>query len=100
MRTLLSRSLPLGLFLFLPLAQPCLAQTPSRSGPSMQAMPPSAYKLIAVKVTGSKRFTQEEVAVASGLPLGTVFHEEDFKKAARQLGESGAFNNVAFTYNY
>jgi outer membrane protein insertion porin family len=66
----------------------------------MQTMPPSAYKLIAVKVTGSKRFTQEEVASASGLPLGTVFHEEDFKKAARQLGESGAFNNVAFTYNY
>jgi outer membrane protein assembly factor BamA len=66
----------------------------------MQTMPPSAYKLIAVKVTGSKRFTQEEIASASGLPLGTVFHEEDFKKAARQLGESGAFNNVAFTYNY
>jgi outer membrane protein assembly factor BamA len=101
MRTLLSRFLPPNLLTLL-LALPCLApaQTPSRSGPSMQAMPPSAYKLIAVIVTGSKRFTQEEVAIASGLPIGTIFHEEDFKKAARQLGESGAFNNVSFTYNY
>jgi len=63
-------------------------------------MPPTAYQLIAVKVTGSKRFTQEEVALASGLPIGTIAHEEDFKKAARQLGESGAFSDVAFTYSY
>jgi outer membrane protein assembly factor BamA len=61
---------------------------------------PATYKLIAVKVTGSQRFTSEEVATASGLPVGTIAHEEDFKKAARQLGESGAFNNVAFTYSY
>ena len=60
----------------------------------------TAYKLIAVKVTGSKRFTSEEVAAASGLPVGTIAHEEDFKKAARQLGESGAFSNIAYTFSY
>ena len=60
----------------------------------------TAYKLIAVKVTGSQRFTSEEVAAASGLPVGTIAHEEDFKKAARQLGESGAFSNIAYTFNY
>jgi outer membrane protein insertion porin family len=58
------------------------------------------YKLIEVKVTGSKRFTSDEIAAASGLPVGTIAHEEDFKKAARQLGESGAFSNVAYTYSY
>ncbi|MGA7218897.1 MAG: hypothetical protein WBX38_11305, partial [Candidatus Sulfotelmatobacter sp.] len=63
-------------------------QTPASTAP----MPPSAYKLISVKVTGSKRFSSEEVAAASGLPMGTIAHEEDFKKAARQLGESGAFS--------
>jgi outer membrane protein assembly factor BamA len=63
-------------------------------------MPASAYKLIAVKVTGSKRFTEDQVARASGLPVGTVAHEEDFRKAARQLGESGAFSNIGFTYSY
>ncbi len=66
-----------------------------------QVQPPASYKLIAVKVTGSKRFTQEEVAAASGLPVGTIVHEEDFKKAARQLGETGAFTkNITYTYSY
>ena len=64
------------------------------------AQPPASYKLIAVKVTGSKRFTQEEVAAASGLPIGTIAHEEDFKKAARQLGETGAFGDITYTYTY
>jgi outer membrane protein insertion porin family len=51
-------------------------------------------------VTGSKRFTTEEVAAASGLPIGTIAHEEDFKKAARQLGETGAFGDITYTYSY
>ena len=61
---------------------------------------PTAYKLIEVKVTGSKRFTSEEVAATSGLPVSTIAHEEDFKKAARQLGESGAFSKIAYTFTY
>lgn len=71
-------------------------QTPTGTKP----MPLSAYKLISVTVSGSKRFTSEEVALASGLPVGTVAHEEDFKKAARQLGESGAFSEINFKYSY
>jgi outer membrane protein insertion porin family len=63
-------------------------------------MPATAYKLIAVKVTGTRRFTQQEVATASGLPVGTIAHEDDFRKAAKQLGESGAFSNIAFTFSY
>ncbi len=73
----------------------------AQTQPAKGAHPASpVYKLIAVKVTGSQRFTSDEIAAASGLPVGTVAHEEDFKKAARQLGESGAFNNVAYTYSY
>ncbi len=63
-------------------------------------MPDTAYKLIVVKVSGSKRFTSEEVAAASGLPLGTVAHDEDFKKAVRQLGESGAFAAITYGYSF
>jgi outer membrane protein assembly factor BamA len=63
-------------------------------------VPATAYKLVSVKATGTKRFTSEEVAAASGLPVGTIAHEDDFRKAARQLGESGAFSNIAFTYSY
>ncbi len=83
-------------FLGLPLA----AQIQSPSGSTTRPMPSTAYKLIAVKVTGSKRFTSEQITAASGLPVGTVAQEEDFKKAARQLGESGAFSNIAFTFSY
>lgn len=78
----------------------CIAATAQNSSQPTAPLPPSAYKLIAVKVTGSKRFTSEEVAAASGLPIGTVAHEEDFKKAARQLGESGAFSAIAYTFSY
>src|SRR5271154_7428126 len=95
----LSSSLFLGLFFGL-LCLPVSAQTKSSAGAGNRPLPSMSYKLIAVKVTGSKRFTSDEGGAASGLPVGTVAHEEDFKKAARQLGESGAFNNVAFTYAY
>ena len=60
----------------------------------------TTYKLIEVKATGSNRFTQEEIAASSGLPVGTIAGDEDFHKAARTLGESGAFANVAFTYTF
>ncbi len=91
MKTFLSGFLARCLFSSLLCASPCLsAQTKTASGPPAQAMPATAHTLIAVKVTGSKRFTQEEVATASGLPVGTIAHEEDFRKAARQLGETGA----------
>jgi outer membrane protein assembly factor BamA len=98
MKTLLTKLLACSLLTSLLLCLSASAQTQPSSG--SRAMPPSAYKLIAVKVTGSKRFTPEEVAAASGLPVGTIFHEEDFKKAARQLGESGAFGSVAYTFSY
>jgi outer membrane protein insertion porin family len=70
------------------------------TGSATAAMPASAYKLIEVKVAGSKRFTQDEVAAASGLPVGTTAHDEDFRKAARHLGETGVFASIAFTYSY
>src|SRR5580693_8377855 len=75
---------PLWSCLFLVLCLSAAAQNPT-------PRTPATYKLIAVKETGSQRFTSEDIAIASGLPVGTVAHEEDFKKAARQLGESGAF---------
>ena len=78
----------------------CLDAAAQAQATAPHLMPATAYKLIAVKVTGTKRFTQQEVATASGLPVGTIAHEDDFRKAARQLGESGAFGSIAFTFSY
>jgi outer membrane protein assembly factor BamA len=76
------------------------AQTQSPASPATRPMPPSASKLIAIQVTGSKRFTRDEVAAASGLPLGATVGNDEFRKAVRQLGETGAFNTIAYTFSY
>jgi outer membrane protein insertion porin family len=67
---------------------------------SAKNIPAVDSKLIEIKVTGSKRFTPEEIAAASGLPLGATADDEVFRKAARQLGETGAFNNIAYSFTY
>jgi outer membrane protein assembly factor BamA len=83
-----------------PLLLVCFNAAAQAQSTASRPSPATSYKLIAVKVTGTKRFTQEEVAAASGLPVGTIAHEDDFRKAARQLGESGAFVNIAYTVSY
>jgi outer membrane protein insertion porin family len=90
----------LGLLLTSPLMSAVWFVVAPAQSAAVRPLPGTAYKLISVKVTGSKRFTSAEVAAASGLPVGTVAHEDDFRKAARQLGESGAFSNIAFTFSY
>jgi outer membrane protein assembly factor BamA len=65
-----------------------------------QPVPAADAKLIEVKATGSKRFTQEEVAAATGLMVGTTVDDETFRKAARQLGETGAFDAISYTFSY
>lgn len=37
---------------------------------------------------------------ASGLQIGTIAGDEDFKRAVRQLGDTGAFADVAYKYSY
>ncbi len=63
-------------------------------------MPASARKLIAIKVTGSKRYRENTVAAASGLLIGATVNEDDFKKASRHLGDMGVFTDVAYTFSY
>ncbi len=63
-------------------------------------LPPSAFKLIAVKVTGTERYTPEDVIRTTGLELGHTVHEDNFKDAARVLGDTGAFSSVAYQFEY
>ncbi|MGA7321610.1 MAG: POTRA domain-containing protein [Candidatus Sulfotelmatobacter sp.] len=99
LRRFLVALLALPLQCFAPTGAAAIQIKPS-SSTAPRPIPPSDSKLIEVKVTGSKRFTQDEVAAASGLPLGATVGDEEFRKAARQLGESGAFNDIAYTYSY
>jgi outer membrane protein assembly factor BamA len=74
------------------------AQTPHKL--SAKELPPSAFKLISIKVTGSDRYKPDDIIAASGLELGQTVSEDDFKKTARSLGESGAFSDVGFSFQY
>jgi outer membrane protein assembly factor BamA len=78
--------------------RPCLGQS-SASTP-LAKMPASAQKLIAIKVTGSKRYSSEEIAAATGLQIGSAVAEDDFKRASRHLGDTGAFSDIAYSYSY
>jgi outer membrane protein assembly factor BamA len=75
-----------------------LAQTPRK--PSPKELPPTAFKLISVKTTGTQRYKSEEIVAASGLQIGQVVSEDDFKKAARLLNDTGAFSDVLYSFQY
>ena len=67
------------LFLLLVLASLAPAQTRKLSP---RDLPPSAFKLIAVKVTGNQRYTPEEITEIAGLKLGQTVGDADFKAAS------------------
>jgi len=52
------------------------------------------------KVKGTTRYRQEDVLAASALRIGVAASEDDFRKAAKELTDSGAFSDVAYSYSY
>lgn len=81
--------------------QVCLlvsAGTAQKRSARASASPPSTGKLLALKVTGTTRYTDKEILAASGLQIGQPAADGDFKEALQRLGESGMFSDLAFTY--
>lgn len=58
----------------------------------------SPDKLIALKATGTTRYTDKEILAACGLQIGQNAADGDFREAAKRLGDSGLFSDVAYTY--
>jgi outer membrane protein insertion porin family len=82
--------------LWLPLLfSPVTAQKPTRS----KASAADAYKLIALKVTGTARYTDQEILAASGLQIGENAADGDFKEAVQRLGNSGLFSGAVYSYS-
>jgi outer membrane protein assembly factor BamA len=79
---------------------PLNAQTVSGQKPTAAQMPMAAYKLIAIKVTGTKRYSQDQVIAASGLQIGSSAGDDDFRRATERLGASGVFTDVAYSFAY
>jgi outer membrane protein assembly factor BamA len=78
----------------------CLTLTPSaaqRPSPQPAAVVPG--KLIALTVSGTTRYTDKEILAASGLRMGQPVADADFKEAVQQLGTSGLFSELSYTYS-
>jgi outer membrane protein insertion porin family len=69
------------------------ARTPAAKAPAVSG------KLAAIHVGGTHRYTPAEVIAASGLEVGAVASEDDFRKAAQRLGECGFFSDVSYSYS-
>src|SRR3984957_17898492 len=85
------------LLLLLALCGPCATAWEQSSSKPMSA---AERQLIAVKATGSKRFSEAAIAAATGLQIGSAVSDDDFKKASRRLADSGAFTDVAYKFSY
>jgi outer membrane protein assembly factor BamA len=84
--------------LFAALCLPAMGQSSSQK--PLAQMPASARQLIAINVSGSKRYSEQAVAAATGLQMGTAVNDDDFKKAARRLGDMGVFTDIAYNFSY
>jgi outer membrane protein insertion porin family len=69
----------------------------ARKSPPIQT---TSWKLLAIHVDGSQRYTSDEIVAESGLQAGQTASEDDFKKASERLGETGVFSNVSYTFDY
>ena len=87
----------LFVFFWAALCLHCASQTISKP---ISQMPASARKLTEIKVTGSKRFPEDAIAASTGLQLGTPVDDDDFKRAARRLADTGAFTDIGYSFQY
>lgn len=60
----------------------------------------SPSKLISIAESGSKRYSPGQIVAATGLRPGQTVSEDDFKLVSQRLGETGAFSNVSYTFQF
>lgn len=68
--------------------------------PQNEAKTGESYKLLSIHVKGLAHLSAEQVVHASGLQLGHMAGEEDFKQALQKLGDTGMFSNLSYSYRY
>ena len=93
---MISRKLPIVSFYFVLVSLLSIALPAQMRQHSPKDLPPAAYKLVSIKITGTKRYKPEDVIRATGLQLGQVVHKEDLENVVRLLGESGAFTDILY----
>ncbi len=74
----------------------CLVLVPLLASAEEQA---STARLAEIHVTGSARFTSEQIAAAAGLRVGSEVGHDDFQRAADTLAKTGRFSSVQYRYS-
>ncbi|HEY2460629.1 MAG TPA: POTRA domain-containing protein [Candidatus Acidoferrum sp.] len=59
---------------------------------------PDGTQIGAIHVKGQKRYTESQIVLASGLKVGQNFELFALNAATQKLGETGAFEEVTFSY--
>jgi outer membrane protein assembly factor BamA len=61
---------------------------------------PAGMRLTSIKVTGAQRFPVQDVVAATALEIGQAVTEDDFRRITQRLGETGAFSDVAYSFQF
>jgi outer membrane protein insertion porin family len=94
MRTCLPR---LGVFLAISLALVCVVRA-AQSSPPPSASQAGSSRLASVTVTGSKKFSSDQIAAVTGLHTGAVVTRDDLQKGADRLSQIGLFATVQYRF--
>lgn len=81
----------LAVFSLLPVL--CAAQ----SSPA-QAAQAGAARLASITVTGSKKFSSDQIAAVTGLKVGTIVTRDDIQNGANRLSQLGSFATVQYRF--
>ena len=86
-------SVPTLFVLFLLATLAAAAQGPARN------TPPQTGKLVAIEATGSRRYTEAQIAEASGLHIGDSVDREAIQAGANRLAQLGLLSKVNYRYS-
>ena len=94
MRTYLPR---LGVFLVISVALVSVVSA-AQSSPPPSAPQAGSSRLASVAVTGSKKFTSEQIAGTTGLHTEAMVTRDDVQKGADRLSQLGLFASVQYRF--
>ncbi len=76
----------------------CVAATILSSAAAQTQTPPASAKIIEIKVTGTARFTSDQIAAAIGLKVGETVGKTEVQAAADRLAALGNFAAVNYHF--
>jgi outer membrane protein assembly factor BamA len=70
----------------------------AQTQPPPNPEPPKSAKLASVDITGTTKFSGEQVEAQCGLKLGEIVDKDQLQSAATRLGNSGLYTKVNYSY--